>query len=110
MRCQRCRGLLVRETFDGLSQEADIMCLATRCLRGGTCGGCFFHRFYPAPSCRLGMQLRHGPCLHRVFTSQVAIMPEAQRYVRGFRQSFYDLRIDEHPFGKPPVRQNRIKG
>ena len=29
MLCQRCRGLLVHETFDGLSQEADMMCLAT---------------------------------------------------------------------------------
>ena len=29
MLCQRCRGLLVRETFDGLSQEADMMCLVT---------------------------------------------------------------------------------
>ena len=36
MLCQRCRGLLVRETFDGLSQEADMMCLATRCLNCGS--------------------------------------------------------------------------
>ncbi|HSL04301.1 MAG TPA: hypothetical protein VK901_12300 [Nitrospiraceae bacterium] len=36
MVCQRCRGLLVRETFDGLSQEADIMCLATRCINCGS--------------------------------------------------------------------------
>jgi len=35
MVCQRCRGLLVRETFDGLSQEAGIMCLATRCINCG---------------------------------------------------------------------------
>lgn len=35
MLCQRCRGLLVRETFDGLSQEAGIMCLATRCINCG---------------------------------------------------------------------------
>ena len=35
MACQRCRGLLVRETFDGLSQEAGIMCLATRCINCG---------------------------------------------------------------------------
>jgi hypothetical protein len=35
MRCLRCRGLLVRETFDGLSQEAGIMCLATRCINCG---------------------------------------------------------------------------
>ena len=36
MLCQRCRGLLVHETFDGLSQEADMMCLATRCLNCGS--------------------------------------------------------------------------
>lgn len=36
MVCQCCRGLLVRETFDGLSQEADMMCLATRCLNCGS--------------------------------------------------------------------------
>jgi RNase P subunit RPR2 len=35
MVCQRCRGLLVRETFDGLSQEAGIMCLAIRCINCG---------------------------------------------------------------------------
>ena len=36
MVCQRCRGLLVHETFDGLSPVADIMCLATRCLKCGS--------------------------------------------------------------------------
>ena len=36
MLCQRCRGLLVRETFDGLSQEADMLCLATRCINCGS--------------------------------------------------------------------------
>ena len=36
MVCQRCRGLLVRETFDGLSQEADMMYLATRCINCGS--------------------------------------------------------------------------
>lgn len=35
MVCQRCRGLLVRETFDGLSPETDMMCLATRCINCG---------------------------------------------------------------------------
>ena len=36
MVCQRCRGLLVHETFDGLSPEGDMMCLATRCLNCGS--------------------------------------------------------------------------
>ena len=36
MVCQRCRGLLVHETFDGLSPVADIMCLATRCINCGS--------------------------------------------------------------------------
>lgn len=36
MVCQRCRGLLVRETFDGLSPETDMMCLATRCINCGS--------------------------------------------------------------------------
>ena len=31
MRCQRCRGLLVRETFGDLREEAGCMCPATRC-------------------------------------------------------------------------------
>ena len=35
MVCQRCRGLLVHETFDGLSPEGDIMYLATRCINCG---------------------------------------------------------------------------
>ena len=36
MVCQRCRGLLVRETFDGLSPEADMMLLSTRCINCGS--------------------------------------------------------------------------
>ena len=36
MVCQRCRVLLVRETFDGLSPVADMMCLATRCINCGS--------------------------------------------------------------------------
>jgi len=35
MLCQRCRGLLVRETFDGLSPEAGNLCMAIRCINCG---------------------------------------------------------------------------
>jgi hypothetical protein len=35
MLCQRCRGLLVRETFDELREEIGRMCLATRCVNCG---------------------------------------------------------------------------
>jgi hypothetical protein len=35
MLCQRCRGLLVRETFDDLKEETDRMCPATRCINCG---------------------------------------------------------------------------
>ena len=35
MACQRCRGLLVRETFDGLSPEAGNLCMAIRCINCG---------------------------------------------------------------------------
>ena len=35
MLCQRCRGLLVRETFDGLSQGAGNLCMTTRCINCG---------------------------------------------------------------------------
>ena len=35
MLCQRCRGLLVRETFDGLSPEAGNLCMTTRCINCG---------------------------------------------------------------------------
>ncbi len=35
MFCHRCRGLLVRETFDGLSSEAGNLCMATRCINCG---------------------------------------------------------------------------
>jgi hypothetical protein len=35
MFCQRCRGLLVRETFDDLRAEAACMCPATRCINCG---------------------------------------------------------------------------
>lgn len=35
MVCQRCKGLLVREIFDGLSVEASITFLATRCINCG---------------------------------------------------------------------------
>ena len=35
MLCQRCRGLLVRETFDDLRVETGRMCLATRCINCG---------------------------------------------------------------------------
>jgi RNase P subunit RPR2 len=36
MLCQRCRGLLVRETVGDLREEAGIMCLATRCINCGS--------------------------------------------------------------------------
>ena len=36
MGCQRCKGLLVRETFEGPSPEGDMMCLATRCINCGS--------------------------------------------------------------------------
>jgi hypothetical protein len=35
MNCQRCRGLLVRETFGDLREEAGCMCPATRCINCG---------------------------------------------------------------------------
>ena len=35
MFCQRCRGLLVRETFGDLREEAGCMCPATRCVNCG---------------------------------------------------------------------------
>jgi len=35
MVCQRCRGLLVRETFEDLSPEAGTMGPATRCINCG---------------------------------------------------------------------------
>lgn len=35
MLCQRCRGLLVRETFGDLSAETDRLCSATRCINCG---------------------------------------------------------------------------
>ena len=39
MAYQRCRGLLVREIFNGLSAEADLMPLATRCINCGDIEG-----------------------------------------------------------------------
>ena len=35
MFCQRCRGLLVYETFGDLRVEAGCMCPATRCINCG---------------------------------------------------------------------------
>lgn len=35
MVCQRCRGLLVRETFGDLREEAGCMFPATRCINCG---------------------------------------------------------------------------
>ncbi len=35
MICQRCRGLLVRETFGDLREEAGCMYPATRCINCG---------------------------------------------------------------------------
>jgi len=35
MLCQRCRGLLVRERFGDLREDADRMCPATRCINCG---------------------------------------------------------------------------
>jgi hypothetical protein len=35
MLCQRCRGLLVRETFGDLRAETDRRCSATRCINCG---------------------------------------------------------------------------
>lgn len=36
MLCQRCRGLLVRETFGELRGEAERKCSATRCINCGS--------------------------------------------------------------------------
>ena len=35
MICQRCRGLLVHETFGDLREESGCMCPATRCINCG---------------------------------------------------------------------------
>lgn len=35
MFCQRCRGLLVQETFDDLNLKADSLYTATRCINCG---------------------------------------------------------------------------
>ncbi len=35
MLCQRCRGLLVRETFGDLREETARMCPAIRCINCG---------------------------------------------------------------------------
>lgn len=35
MRCQRCRGLLICETFDDLNIETNSLYSATRCLNCG---------------------------------------------------------------------------
>jgi hypothetical protein len=35
MRCQRCRGLMVWETFDDLNIETDSLYSATRCINCG---------------------------------------------------------------------------
>lgn len=35
MVCQRCRGLLVCETFDDLNIKTDSFCIATRCINCG---------------------------------------------------------------------------
>jgi hypothetical protein len=35
MVCQRCRGLLVRETFNDLSIESNSVNIATRCINCG---------------------------------------------------------------------------
>ena len=35
MFCQRCRGLLVRETFGDMREETGCMCPATRCINCG---------------------------------------------------------------------------
>ena len=38
MLCQRCSGLLVRETIDDLREETGRMCLVTRCINCGYIG------------------------------------------------------------------------
>lgn len=38
MRCQRCSGLLVRETFDDLRLETGRIYMATRCINCGYIG------------------------------------------------------------------------
>ena len=35
MLCQRCKGLLIRETFGELRAEIGRMCLTTRCVNCG---------------------------------------------------------------------------
>ena len=36
MLCQRCKGLLIRETFEELRAEIGRICLTTRCVNCGS--------------------------------------------------------------------------
>lgn len=51
MLCQRCSGLLVRETFDDLRVETGHICMAARCINCGYIGDAVVHanRLHPSP-------------------------------------------------------------
>lgn len=48
MVCQRCRGLLVCETFDDLSSGTDSLYRATRCINWGVSRMQLFVQIVPA--------------------------------------------------------------
>ena len=58
MRCQRCRGLMVCETFDDLNIETNSLYSATRCIN---CG-CIEDAVVRANRSRPSVRRRATPC------------------------------------------------
>jgi hypothetical protein len=58
MICQRCRGLLVRESCDDLREEPGCMHPATRCINCGYIEDSVMraNRLHPAPVKRMGLR------------------------------------------------------
>ncbi len=75
MLCQRCKGLLVRETFDDLSEEAGCMSPAIRCINCGYIEDSVVraNRLHPPAPKRSGPHARARKGI-------VFIRPQAQKY------------------------------
>ena len=74
MICQRCRGLLVRETFGDLRDGASCMYPATRCINCGYIEDSVvrFNRLHPPAAKR--------PIPRRTVRNVVLLRPQSGRY------------------------------
>ena len=73
MVCRRCRGMLVRETFDDLRIETDARDIATRCLNCGCIEDAIIraNRSHPSMGTRVTLRGRRMVSSRQVVFSRI---------------------------------------